>query len=292
MDPELQRRMQQLRQLAQAGAFGEQARVDTAAYDRAGAAPMGVFLVLVHDFYGDEARRSAPVIEEFTDLFWLQFILVYRAAKRAAPAVADGLIHAIVRDYPGAPDTCIYPQLEALVTAAHAFKAALATSNRVLVWEQTLRLAEAYNEFLNVLLGYYLIAWRTGLGKRASVKTLYNRYAMKVNEFRDLTSGPGVSFSGLLRLAQPQLRNAIAHGNVWLDSATDTIRYTDGKDQRVPYQMPLGELMLLNTVASHLPMTYLASVGAIVVSEAGTVRDVEQLPRQLVDLLRFTAGEA
>jgi hypothetical protein len=288
MDPQLQRRLQQLHQMAKDGDFGEAVRRETDAVDQANHAPMAVLLSVVSDFYSHEARRSDEDIARLTDLFCQLFMVVYREAKRRDPMVANGLLHAFLRDYPGAPGTCIYPQWETLLQAAHGFRAAQTASNRVLMIEQTFRLAQAYNEFLNVLLGYYLIAWRTGLGKSVSLKALHNPYGAKVKEFSDLTGGDDGPFYLLFRLAKPQLRNAIAHGTIWLDSETDTVRYVDGKDQLTPYELPLVEVVALTGVASHLPMAYLAAVAAVAVNETGIIGDIAKLPPHLVSLFRFT----
>lgn len=288
MDPELQRRIRQLHQMAKDGDFGAVAQQDAAVPEQADRAPMAVLLDVVDDFERSAARRSEEELARATELFCQLSIVVYREAKRADPAVAESLLHAFIRDYPGAPDTCLYPQWEALATAAHGFKAALRASDRVLMWQQTLRLTQASNEFLNALLGYYLIAWRAGLGKKASSAALHNAYGVKVHEFSELTGGDDGPFSLLFRLANPRLRNAIAHEHIWLDGESDTVRYTDGRGQRTPYEMSLVELVGLAAVESHLPMAYLAGVAAVAVNEAGSAEDIAKLPHRLVNLFRFS----
>jgi hypothetical protein len=287
MDLGLPRRIQQLHQMSKDGVFGEVVQRDAHAYDHSQHTTMSIFLDVVRDFYSNEARLSQQQLAELTDLFCQLFIVVYREAKRADPAVADALLHAFLKDYPGAPDTCIYPQWDALLQACHGFKASLTTSNRLLLWQHSLRLTQAYNEFLNVLLGYYLVAWRTALGKTVSTNVLYNSYGAKVNEFSSLTNGSDGPFYLLFRIAKPHLRNAIAHEQIWLDSESNTIRYADGKDALTQYEMPLTEFVVLNGVGSNLALAYIAAVAAVAVLEVGSASDVAQLPAHLVKLFHF-----
>ncbi len=70
----------------------------------------------------------------------------------------------------------------------------------------------------------------------------------KFNEFSQLTGGDEGAFYLIFRLANPDLRNAIAHENIWLDSETDIVKYSAGKGPKVTYEMSLIDFMGLATV--------------------------------------------
>ncbi len=255
---------------------------DAKAFDRLRGTDMAVLTAVVEDFYSSPARLSQEDVAYLTDLFCQLFVFLYQQAKRNDAAVADAFLHAFLWDYPGAAGSCVYPQWEALVQASHGFKSA--GTNRLLVWQQALRLVQAYNEFLNSVLGHYIVAWRCARGKALATDVFYKPYGLKLKEFSDLTDGGYGPFNLVLRIADPHLRNAIAHENVWLDSDSNAVRYTDGKGKHMHYEMNLMQFMCLAMIGSHLAMAYIAGAAAVAVLEVGGAADVAKLPKHLVKL--------
>jgi hypothetical protein len=286
MNPELRHRLQQLHQLARSGDFGPAAAQHAQASDGANIPPATVFLDVVEDFRGNQARLSDEGIASVTDLFCQLFIMVYRESRRADPVVAEALLQSFIEDFPGAPDSCLYSQWEALAYASQGFKVALLTQDRLLLWQQSLQAVQTLNEFLSGLIGYYVIAWRVHLGRTFSYNVLYKPYGAKVNEFKELTGGENGPFYLLFRLMNPKLRNAIAHKNIWLDNSTNVVKYASGKNRLGRYEMSLIELVMLAGLASHIPLAYLAGIATSAVHELGDAKEIAKLPQHLVSLLR------
>lgn len=285
MDAELQRRIAQLIDKAHCGDFGETVQRDAAARAQGPLGGMATCLRAVRDFYDNPARTEEPAVARMTDQFCQLFIVVYREAKRVDASVATALLHSFIYDYSGVPGSCLYPQVEALLVAAHAWKAA--RGSPLLAWQQSVKLVQAYNEFLNALLGYYLVAWRCGLGKRFSTNVFRNAYGAKLKEFSELTHGDDGPFYLIFRLVNVPLRNAIAHEDVWLDTDTSKVRYVDGKEQRVPYELDLMQFLSSAMVGSYLGPTYLAAIAALLVLEEGSAAEVAHLPAHLIKTFRF-----
>lgn len=285
MDLELQRRMQQLFQMSKDGLFGDAARQNAEAFEQTRGTNMDVLVTIANDFDNDRSRKSAEELANLTDLFCQLFIIVYREVKKADQAVADGFLNAFHRDYPGTTGTAVYPQCEALLQAAFGLK--MSARDPLQLWQHSLRVFETYNEFINALLGFYIVAWRTVLGKRINVNVFHNTYGSKLHEFSELTNGNDGIFYLFFRLAHVPIRNAIAHGNIWLDRDTNKVRYAEAKGAPTTEEMDCAEFMLRGTIGSHLPLAYMAAAAVVGVMEAGTVKDIAKLPPRLVTAYRF-----
>ena len=248
---------------------------------------MQVFLKLVKDFYGIPRKTEEDqMIANLSDLFCQLIIIVYREAKKQDKQIALAFANSFIKDFPNVQGSCLYPQWEALAKASFAFKSS--APNSLMVWQQSLKLVQAYNEFLNALLGYFLIAWRCALGKSYSTNVLNNTFGSKLNEFSQLTGGDDSAFYLIFRLANPNLRNAIAHENIWLDSETDIVKYSAGKGPKVTHEMSLIDFMGLATVGSHLGQAYIVAIAAIIILEDGSRLDIMQLPKHLIKVFSKT----
>jgi hypothetical protein len=136
-----------------------------------------------------------------------------------------------------------------------------------------------------------IILWRTANSKTVNTSAFSVAYSNKVNQFRDLTSGDDDAFGLIFRLAQPKLRNAIAHETIWLDSGASKVRYIDGKPP-VEHEIELMDFMKLSSDGSHLAQTYLAALSVIFVMESGIQEANSLLPKDLVDLFNFVPNNA
>ncbi|WP_420629926.1 hypothetical protein [Candidatus Leptofilum sp.] len=287
MNEDLKKRIAQLNEHAKAGIFGVAAQTSTFEYEGLENQGMSAFLKLINDFYQkpkntEEDKMMANMADNFCQLM----IVVYRDAKKQDEKVALAFANSFIKDFPGTTGTCLYPQWEALVNASYAFKNAPSSNNSLLVWQQSLKLVQAYNEFLNVLLGYLLVTWRCALGKPYSLNVLTNTYGSKLNEFSQLTDGEDGAFYLIFRLAKPDLRNAIAHEDIWLDSKSATVRYSAGKNPKKRYKIDLGELVGLGAMGANLGQAFTVALATIIVLEDGTAKDIEKLPAHLVQVFR------
>lgn len=269
--------------MAESGMFGNEIRASQDEYD---SLPKGiaVFIKTIIDY-----RQQTLEHVEFADireLFLKLIIVVYREAKRIDADIALSITSSFVDDYPGVQESCLLPKWCSLTNACLAFREVAKTENKLLVWQQACQQFQAYNEFLNGLLAYLIILWRTAKSRTINTSVFSVAYANKINQFKDLTGGDDGAFYLIFRLAQPKLRNAIAHGTIWLDSSANKVRYIDGNPS-TEYEIELVDFMALCSVGSHLAQPYLAALALIVVMEKGTEQARLLLPQDLVDLFNF-----
>ncbi len=277
MDESVKRRLEQLQQMTIDGLFGEEAQQNAEKWKNI---PAGVpySLNYVQDFY--HIRDENDEIMKNPMNIIIQYIIVaYRDAKRHSPEVANALLTSMIVDFPGIPDTCLYPAVESLMSASSALKTVIPGSNYLAVQQQSFKVAQSYNEFLNKLLGFLIAAVRATQGQPAS-KTLFSQsYADKLKELDRLTGGENGVFFFLFRIAHPNLRNAIAHDTAWIDRENGLVKYTN---KGVESEMSIMEFMAYTSLGSHLPNAYTVAICAIMVMELGTAADIQKLPKHLV----------
>ena len=283
MDKKLERRLAQLAQMTRDGTFGEKAQQASVEWDTSSPQGIAVFQKIVSDFYLVERSKDDEPLYTIANRFCQLLIVAYRNAKKQDKFVANEYVRSFVRDFDAVEGSCLYPQWEGLVKASFALKQV--GGNKLLVERQAFELYRAFNEFLNATLPYLIVAWRTALGKTYSPKIFSQTYAAKLNEFRQLTNGNDGAFYIIFRLANPKLRNAIAHSDVWIDEDDGKVKYTDGKDQKIPYEISLVDFMAHLAAGSHLAQSYLAAMSVIAISESGSSMDVVKLPTHIVKLL-------
>lgn len=275
---------EQLAAIAEEGKFGESIRAARTEYEQI---PTGIltFLKCVLDAEGrrdgtnEEIRQSRRLFTRFV-------VSAYRDARKADKDVAQALLLSLIEDYPGVPESCLYPQFCAFAEAALAFREVATSSNRLLIWKQLTRLTLSYNEFLNALSGFLIPCLRLATGKQPDPGVFGMPYGSRVDQLSSLTGGNSGEFSAIVRLAKPRLRNAVAHDTIWLDADASKVRYTEGSKLKKEYEMGLSEFGALALLGSHLGEPYLAAIGAIAVVEDGSELAVRLLPQYLVDTFR------
>jgi len=216
-------------------------------------------------------------------------VAAYRDAKKNDAEVARNFAFAFIRDFPGMSGSALLPRWSSLADASFAFQMVAQSGNRLLVWQQSSRLVLAANEFLDGLIGLLLVAWRCALGKAVNPKVLANAYGSKVNEFADLTGGDDGPFYLILRAADADLRNGLAHGSAWLDPKEDKVRYFTGRQQKTEREIGLVEFMCKATIGSHMGPSYIAALATIAVWEGGSEESRAELPPLLTQLLTLDA---
>jgi hypothetical protein len=237
-----------------------------------------------NDFEADVAEEELRLARS---LLCQMILVVYRDSKRRDPAIAQDFAFAFVRDYPGMAGSALLPRWSSLADASFAFQMVVHSSNRLLVWQQSSRLVLAANEFLDGLIGLMIVAWRCALGKPVNPKVLANAYGSKIKEFADLTGGDDGPFYLVLRVADADLRNGLAHGSAWLDPKEDRIRYMVGRQQKAEREIGLIEFMTKAALGSHMASSYAAALATIAVWESGRTGSRQALPTRLFELLSF-----
>lgn len=286
-----QQLIQQISQMAAEGMFSESVKESQQKYDEL---PNGLFvLIQVAREFWEETERHDQSIAEIRNMVCQLLIVAYREAKKKDSAIALTFVHSFIEDYPGLPESSLLLRWCSLTQASLAMREMTYSQNRLLAWQQICKQFQAYNEFLNGLLSYLIILWRTSLGRQVSLQVFDANYANKLNEFNALTGGENGAFYIFSRLACPRIRNAIAHESVWLDSQNMKVRFTEGRaSNKVESEMDLTDFAALAAVGSHLAHAYIAAISVISVMEDGTDFAKSLLPPQLAQVFTHTASAA
>jgi len=248
-------------------------------------------LKIVSDFL-ESLSVNDPEIVQMLQLTCQTLIVAYREAKRKRPKIAEHFITSFIQDYPGVAESCLLPRWTSLAKACLAFRELSHSKNRLLVWQQALKLFQAYNEYLNGLFGYLIILWRTHLGKSVNPNVLNTTYGNKINQLKELTGGDDGIFYFFIRIAQPDIRNAIAHESIWLDSDDKIVRYNHGNQNKIESQISLTEFMAYITYGSHLAQPYLAAISVIIIMEYGSELAKSFLPKLYKNVFLHAPKEA
>ena len=268
--------LQQFSQMAEEGLFGDEITKSRIEYDRLQGG-ISTMLKTVSDFI-ESLSTYEPEITKMQQLTCQTLIVAYREAKQKNSEIAENFITSFIQDYPGVAESCLLPRWTSLAKACLAFRELSQSNNRLLIWQQALKLFQAYNEYLNGLFGYLIILWRTHLGKTVNPNVLNTTYGNKINQLKELTGGDDGIFYLYIRIAQPDIRNAIAHESIWLDSEDEIVRYNHGNQFKIESQISLTEFMAFITYGSHLAQPYLAAISVIVIMEYGSELAKSLLP--------------
>jgi len=145
------RLLEQVAQMAVEGKFGESIKSAQREYDQLPAG-MAVLLKTVLDFCAEKPHHNSEVAQ-IRSLACQLLIVAYREAKRKDAAIALSFAHSFIEDYAGVPESSLLPQWCSLAQASLAFREMAHSENRLLVWQQSCKQFQAYNEFLNGLFG-------------------------------------------------------------------------------------------------------------------------------------------
>ncbi len=284
------RLLRQVAEMAEEGKFGESIKAAREEYSQL---PIGIATLLkcANDAYKKKEGINEDIVH-MRDLFTQLIIVTYREAARVDPQVALALVHSLIADYPGISESCLAPQFCTLTQAALGFREMAESTNRSLMWQQMLRLVLAYNEFLNALLGFMIPCLRCAQEQQPDPGIFSMPYRSRLDQVSSITGGEKGAFYLFNRLGKPSIRNAIAHGTIWLDSEAAKVYYTDGSRQKREYQIDLIEFGCLGLSGSHLGEPYLAAIAAIAVMEDGSDLAKNLLPAHLVRVFRFKKGKA
>jgi hypothetical protein len=274
--------LNQFSQMVSEGMLGDQIKANQAEFDQMPNST-AVSLKIVTDFYSSDSPDNEEMMR-LRDLVCQTLVVAYREARRKNLQVAEAFLYSFVQDFPGVPHSLLLPKWCSLAQASLAFKEVAHSKSRLLIWQLSRMLFQSYSEFLNGLLPYLIILWKTSQKKTFELSVFSSSYTNKINQFEAITGGDDGAFYTLCRIAKPKIRNAIAHETIWLDSDAGKVRYIDGSSKKTEYEVDLIEFMGYAAVGSHLAHTYLAAIGAIVVMESGSDSEKSLLPPHLVKL--------
>ena len=260
--------LEQFNAMAEEGAFGEQITNSKLEY---GKLPSGlpVMLKTVADFC-ESLPKHEPEISKMSDLICQIHIAAYREASRKQPDISSHFVHSFIQDYPGVAESCLLPKWTSLAKSCLALRELGKSQNKLLIWQQSLKLFQSYNEYLSGLFGYLIILWRIYLDKPVKPDVLNTSFGNKVNQLSELTGGDDGPFYLYLRIAKPDIRNAIAHETIWLDSDNAIVHYSHGNQNKIESQIDFIEFMSLATFGSHIAQPYLVAIAVIVIMECGS----------------------
>lgn len=256
------------------GLYGDESQAMAYRYHQDNNSPMRLHLQFVKDFYqkveSEQEKEPAYAIAQNIVLYLLVF---YRDLHKKSPPKAEMFLTGLVMDYPGVAGSKLLGQFQGLVEAAIAFKRVIPYNDYLPLWQQSQKLIQAYNEFLGGLIGYLIIGFKVLLDmKHDPRKILHSSYGNKVHEFNEITHGILIE---LTNLAQPKLRNALAHGGVWHDRETDNVHYQD-RDKE--YEMPLINFIAFGSAGSYLCESYIVALSAVLIMYYSSDETREQLP--------------
>ncbi|MBU2511969.1 hypothetical protein KJ966_11580 [bacterium] len=283
MREEHKRLLDQVSTFATEGKLGESVKKAIHEYDQL---PPGlaVFVKCVADYH-ENNKIAEKEVAEIRSLFFQLIIVAYRECKKVNPEIAQSLLYSLIKDYPDIPESSLITKWSSLAQACIAFREVGHLQNRLLIWQQSTKLFQAYNEFLSGLLNFLIITWRCSQNRKINTNVFSLTYGSKLNQFEQLTGGENGAFYIIFRLAQPKIRNAIAHETIWLDSSNNLVRYTDGKSEKKKYELDLIEYMAFTHMGSHLGEPYIAALGAITIWEEGSEKLKSLLPDYLKKVL-------
>lgn len=188
----------------------------------------------------------------------------------------------MIKDFPDTKKTTLFSKLESLMEASRAFNFCAKSDDFSLIVSQSKKMMRSLNEFINGLLGYFIIGWKCIHGKKYNPNILTSKYGVKLNEFKRLTNGEDGLYYLFFRLGNYHLRNAIAHDDIYFDPENEIVKYTDNEKS---FEMNTSTFMAILFSGSYLPHAYLASICTILIMIHGSENDKKIIPRQIIDLL-------
>lgn len=263
------------------GAYGKGAKDTALVYDNLSGQDIEIFLKTVNDFYIKRKKVDVEFLP-IIDTFFQTLLIIYVKAHEKDPGIAEYLVISYLDNIPGTQGTALFHKYSDFVDAGHAFKNVIKTRDQILLWEVAKKLTLNYNEFLNGLLGILLLLIKCGLELKCSTTQLKAPYGSKIHSFKQLIDDNNLPYDMLVKFANSNLRNSIAHGTIWLDSEKAIVNYTNRNES---YSISLVEFLTLNACVLHFPNAYLSSIATIAIFMKGTREDKYKLPTELLQFL-------
>lgn len=212
-------------------------------------------------------------------------LVFYREVKKRDPEAALWLLRSFQEDHPDVPGSNCFSKVMSLLEASYnvqsTSKDALnGRGNRELSFMTAKECYRAGAGFLSALMGWMYLLFRVWEGQAFEGQPLKWPDAKKADEFEKISKGRDGIFFMLTPLVNKHLRNAIAHGDIQLDSQNAKVLYSNKIEDRIVHsEMNLTEFVGLGTyLFSRLPSIYLGVLSTILIFESGSVEEKLQLP--------------
>lgn len=221
-----------------------------------------------------------PETRAFRTSMAKELLDLYADSEDARTGSGANFLQSYLIDHPASAQSALLPRWNSLARACHALHTAGPLGNPNLLWEQFRGVFVAYNEFLDGLFPFALEMLRTVAGDQGQADDFSSSYAGRCEAISQLTSRAKRPASVLVAIARPAVRNAAAHGRLWLDAAAGTVKFADGGKRKAQGSMSLVEFAALVHLGSHVGPTYLAAIGAANLARVGDRRHFDVLRSQ------------
>jgi hypothetical protein len=204
-------------------------------------------------------------------------LILYRDSKIKDNKVSQALYKSLFYDFPNTQNTNLLDRYRIVIEASVGFKNAINIKDKLIIWNLSKVLFEAYNEFLNDLLGYINICAKTSIEKKYNTSILQNSYNAKIDEFNSLKLN--YLFPVISNFAKPEIRNAISHSRISPNNENDAIEFTIKIGNLFENKkIDLIEFIGIAAAGTYLPVGYITALATIFVVENGNITDLHLLP--------------
>ena len=213
-------------------------------------------------------------------------LILYRDTKVKNKEFAKALFESLFSDFPNTNNTNLFDRYRTLIESSVAFKSSISIDDRLILWNVAIKLFEAYNEFLNGLLGYIIICAVSVLENKCSIEFLNNSYQSKIDKFNSLKLN--YLFPVISNIAKPEIRNAISHSRIQLIKDNGVIDYTIKKEKIfINKTIDLSEFIGMVSAGTYLPIGYITAISSIYVIEYGNITDICLLPEEIKSIFKI-----
>jgi hypothetical protein len=284
MTDEIKEKLLQMTLLTKDGLYGNKAKIDL---ERAHNTPNAIYYYIdfINDLYkpageNKELHQIAMSINEY-------LLILYRDSKAKDKKVSNALFESLFCDFPNTQNTNLFDKYRTLVDSSISFKNAINTNDKLILWNIGKSLFEAYNEFLNGLIGYINICAKSVLGIKYNPNIHHNSYKAKLDEFNSLKLN--IIFPIFSNIAKPEIRNAFAHSKITFNHESSIIDYTikngnNFENKKIDYI----EFIAYLSAGTYVPIGYITALCTISVIEYGNITDISLLPDEIKNIFKIT----
>ena len=282
MDDEMKKRLEEISRQTSRGDHGLKAMGVAEEYKILRGDDSGTFLKSITDYFKKREDVDKKLLPLLDDVFE-SLLRIYIKAHKKNPEIAEYFVSSYLTNIPGTENTALFHKSSGLVNASLAFSNVLDLKNPVVLGEVAIKLSLSYNEFLNGLLGILILLIKCDLGLNCNVSQLKATYGSKVHEFNRLLEVYKLPYQLFKQFANSNLRNAIAHEEIWIDSEKAEVHYSNKDDA---YTMDLTEFLTLNTYATYFAEIYFTTLTVIALFMSGTKEEKSKLPAKLIEMMK------
>jgi len=282
MDDQIKKRLEEISRQTSRGNYGLQAKNMAEEYRNLKADEPKTFLKSITDYFEKRKDIDKELLPLIDDIFE-SLLRIYIRAHKKNPEIAEYYVSSFLANIPGTENTALFHKSSGLINASLAFSNILGSKSPITLWEVAIKLSLSYNEFLNGLLGILILLIKCDLDLNCSVSQLKSTYGSKVHEFSRLLEEYNLPNQAFKQFANANLRNAIAHEKIWLDSDEAVVHYSN-KD--TPYTMGLADFLELNTYATYFGDIYLTTLNVIALFMTGAKEEKSKIPTKLIKILK------